>query len=193
MSLPTLKQIEALPWIIFAVYWLTTWLRVKRTKATERAADRYVTVAVMAVAFGLLFDEHFRIGPLGIRFIGDYAWGAWAGLVVTCLGVAVAIWARYCLGEYWSARVTLKEGHRIIRSGPYRWVRHPIYTGILVGAIGRAISIGEWRGVLGVVLILATHARKAVREEALLTKEFGTEYQKYKSSTGFLFPHFFVQ
>ena len=57
MSLPTLKQIEALPWIIFAVYWLATWLRVKRTKATERAADRFVTIAVM--------DYQVRALPLG--------------------------------------------------------------------------------------------------------------------------------
>jgi protein-S-isoprenylcysteine O-methyltransferase Ste14 len=192
MNAGTLKQIEALPWVVFAAYWLITAFGVKRTKAVERAWDRFLTIAVMVLAFGLLFEERLRIGPLGLRFVRGDAWIEWTGIAMTCAVVAVAIWARYCLGEYWSARVTLKEGHRIIRSGPYHWVRHPIYTGMLVGAIGRAISIGEWRGLFGAALILVTHARKAMREEALLTKEFGTEYQEYKSATGFLFPQLFV-
>jgi protein-S-isoprenylcysteine O-methyltransferase Ste14 len=93
-----------------------------------------------------------------------------------------------CIGEYWSSRVTLKEGHRLIRSGPYQFVRHPIYTGMLVGVIGNALTIGEWRGILAVVLVLCAHWRKARREEFLLTTEFGQEYTAYRRSTGFLFP-----
>jgi protein-S-isoprenylcysteine O-methyltransferase Ste14 len=112
----------------------------------------------------------------------------WAGVALTSIGVAIAIWARRTIGEYWSARVTLKEGHQIIRSGPYQFVRHPIYTGILLAATGTALVIGEWRGVIAVVLLYAAHSRKAMREEAMLTSEFGEEYSSYRRSTGFLFP-----
>ncbi|MGA2346746.1 MAG: methyltransferase, partial [Candidatus Sulfotelmatobacter sp.] len=71
---------------------------------------------------------------------------------------------------------------------PYAWVRHPIYTGMLLAAMGTALVIGEWRGVLAVVVMWAAHYRKALREEALLTRELGEEYVSYRRSTGFLFP-----
>jgi len=67
-------------------------------------------------------------------------------------------------------------------------VRHPIYTGMLLAAMGTALVIGEWRGVLAVVVMWAAHYRKALREEALLTRELGEEYVSYRRSTGFLFP-----
>ncbi len=89
---------------------------------------------------------------------------------------------------YWSARVTLKEGHQLIRTGPYAFVRHPIYTGMFLGATGAALVAGEWRGIVAVILLLAAHSLKALREEALLTREFGDEYSYYRKHTGFLFP-----
>lgn len=186
-------HIDLLPWYVFGAYWAITWLRVKRTRTAEKSADRLATVAVMALAFVLLFYDWPRSGPLRLRFVSSATWVAWAGILITSLGVAVAIWARHCLGEYWSARVTLKEGHQLIRSGPYRFVRHPIYTGMLLAALGRALTLGEWRGVLAAVLVLAAHSRKALREEGLLASEFGEEYASYRRSTGFLFPQFWVR
>ncbi len=184
----TLWQIELIPWYVFLSYWVITWLRVKRTKARETSVDRLITVVAVVIAYDLLFAQRLRIGTLRLRFLPDDPRIAWAGIAVTWLGVAVAVWARYCLGEYWSARVTLKEGHRLIRTGPYRFVRHPIYTGMLLGCVGTALVVGEWRGVLAVVLLLAAHSRKALREESLLTREFGEEYTAYRQQTGFLFP-----
>ncbi len=181
-------QIEVSAWYVFAAYWLITAFRVKRTKARETSIDRFLTVFVVVMAYELLFAHWLRIGPLRLRFVPQLEWIAWVGAAVTWMGVAIAVWARYCIGEYWSARVTLKEGHRLIRSGPYAFVRHPIYTGMLLACIGTALVVGEWRGVLAVALLLAAHSRKAIREERLLTTEFGEEYSSYRRSTGFLFP-----
>ena len=125
-----------------------------------------------------------------MRFVPQDAWIAYGGIAITFAGTAISIWARYCLGEYWSARVTLKEGHQLIRTGPYAWVRHPIYTGMLVATIGTALVVGEWRAVLAILLLVAAHSRKALREERMLTGEFGDEYRIYRRSTGFLFPRF---
>jgi protein-S-isoprenylcysteine O-methyltransferase Ste14 len=150
--------------------------------------DRLVTLVVVVLAYNLLFAQWLRVGPLRVRFVPQEAWIGWTGIIVTWFGVGISIWARYCLGVYWSARVTLKEGHRLIRSGPYAFVRHPIYTGMLLGCVGAALVAGEWRGVLAVVLLLAAHSRKALREERLLAMEFGEEYAAYRRSTGFLFP-----
>jgi len=188
MKTLTLWQIEMIPWYVFMAYWVIMWLRVKPTKAREKSADRLVTVVVVVLAYELLFAKWLRIGVLRLRFVPDQTWIAWAGIVLTCLGAAIAIWARYCIGEYWSARVTLKEGHQLIRSGPYAFVRHPIYTGMLLGCVGTALVAGEWRGILAVLLLLAAHSRKALREEKLLRTEFGEQYASYRRSTGFLFP-----
>jgi len=184
----TLWQIELIPWYFFAAYWAITWLRVKRTKTMESVAQRLLTILPMVLAFELLFSVALRIWPLRLRFLPAEDWIAWSGVALTSLGVAIAIWARFCIGQYWSARVTLKEGHRLIRSGPYACVRHPICTGMLLAAMGTALVIGEWRGVLAVVVMWAAHSRKALREEALLTSELGEEYASYRRSTGFLFP-----
>jgi protein-S-isoprenylcysteine O-methyltransferase Ste14 len=181
-------QIELMPWYGIAIYWAVTWLRVKRTRAREKSADRVITLAAVALAYILLFANWLRIGPLRLRFVPQNAWIAWLGIALTWQGAALAIWARYCLGEFWSARVTLKQGHQLIRSGPYAVVRHPIYSGLFAAAAGTALVAGEWRGVLAVALLLAAHCRKARREEALLSSEFGEEYRNYRRGTGFLFP-----
>lgn len=184
----TVWQIALIPWYVFAAYWAITSLRVKRTKAREKSLDRLVTVVVVVIAYELLFARWLRIGPLGLRFVPQELWIAYLGIALSCVGTAISIWARYCLGEYWSARVTLKEGHELIRSGPYAFVRHPIYTGMLVACFGTALVVGEWRGILAVVLLLAAHSRKAIREERMLTREFGDQYTAYRQSTGFLLP-----
>jgi protein-S-isoprenylcysteine O-methyltransferase Ste14 len=191
MKTITLWQMELIPWWLFCAYWAISWLRVKRTKEREKSLDRLITVVVVVVAYNLLFANWPRIEMLRLRFVPDERWISWFGVALTWIGVAIAIWARYCLGVFWSARVTLKEGHRLIETGPYAYVRHPIYTGMLLGCIGTTLVIGEWRGVLAVVLLLAAHSRKALREERLLTREFGDEYIAYRRRTGFMFPRVF--
>lgn len=184
----TLWQMELIPWYVFGAYWVVSWLRVKPTKAREKSFDRLLTATVVVIAFNLMFGDWLRVGLLRERFVADEPWIGWIGIALTWVGVATAVWARYCIGVYWSARVTLKEGHQLIQSGPYAFVRHPIYTGMLLAAIGAALVAGEWRGIVAVILLLVAHSRKAMREEALLTKEFGDEYTSYRKHTGFLFP-----
>jgi protein-S-isoprenylcysteine O-methyltransferase Ste14 len=193
MKTPTLWQLELIPWYVFGGYWAITWLRVKRTKAREKSADRLATIAVVVMAYVLLFENWLSIGPLRLRFAPQEGWIAWAGIGLTWVGVVIAVWARYCIGEYWSARVALKEGHQLIRSGPYAFVRHPIYTGMFLAAAGAALVVGEWRGIVAVALLLAAHSRKALREESFLAKEFGDEYTSYRRSTGFLFPRLWTE
>jgi len=188
MQSSTIWHIALIPWYGFAAYWVITALRVKRTKAREKSLDRLITVVVVVCAYLLLFDQKIRFGPLDRRLLPSDLWIVYLGIAVTFVGAGIAIWARYCIGEYWSARVTLKEGHQLIRSGPYAYVRHPIYTGMLVACIGTALVLGEWRGVLAIVLLLAAHSRKAMREESMLTCEFGDQYTSYRQCTGFLFP-----
>jgi protein-S-isoprenylcysteine O-methyltransferase Ste14 len=92
------------------------------------------------------------------------------------------------LGQYWSGRITIKEGHKLIRTGPYARLRHPIYTGLVLASAGTAIELDQWRCVAGVCIILLGFWIKARREEALLTTEFGAEFDEHRRSTGFLLP-----
>jgi len=103
-------------------------------------------------------------------------------------GVAIAFWARWHLGANWSGVVTLKEGHELIRTGPYRTIRHPIYTGILLAMLGSAIAVGEIRGLLAVAIAWLSFYTKARREESLLTQEFGERFAEHLRRTGMFLP-----
>jgi protein-S-isoprenylcysteine O-methyltransferase Ste14 len=102
--------------------------------------------------------------------------------------VAFAIWARVTLGRNWSASVMQKSGHELITSGPFFYVRHPIYTGMLAGLLGPALAIGEWRGVLAVVISWLALWRKYRLEERFMVDLFGTQYLDYRRKVPALVP-----
>ena len=184
----TLWQIELWPWDAVLIYWAVAAIRVKPTKSTEPLIVRVFTLILVIVAFWMLFSDRFRVGMLGKRFLPLDHTIQVAGVLLTYLGFALAIWARANLGQYWSARVTLKVDHQLIRSGPYSSIRHPIYTGLLLAVLGTALVIGEWRGLVAVIIVSVTHVLKAKREESLLTGELGEPYRQYQRQTGFLLP-----
>jgi len=184
----TLWQLNLIPWYAVMVYFAISALRVKRTKVSEDPAKRILHIVPMVLAIFLLFSRSLRFGPLAGRFVPDTISIQYCGVALTFLGAGITLWARYCLGQYWSGRVTLKVDHQIIRSGPYGYVRHPLYTGLLMATAGTALLVGEWRAVLAFALALAGFCRKAWSEEALLSTEFGDQYAEYRRETGFLVP-----
>jgi protein-S-isoprenylcysteine O-methyltransferase Ste14 len=184
----TLWQIEMLPWYAFLIVWAIGALKLKPTKAAEPDAARLFTGIVMACALALLFSHWVRGGILGMRVFPDSPGLERTGVALTFAGAAFAILARMSLGQNWSSRVTLKVGHELIRSGPYKYVRHPIYTGILLAIVGTAIVVGEWRGIFAIALSIIALGLKAQREELLLSTEFGGGYRQYREQTGFLIP-----
>jgi len=190
MKFITLWQLELAPWYAFLLYFGISTFRVKRTRTPEDAASRLPHVVLMISAAVLMFTNGLRIGPLGARFIAQSIWVQSAGILLTTLGATVALWARYSLGQYWSSKIVVKENHQLIRSGPYAYVRHPIYTGMLLAGVGTAMFIGEWRGILAVLLAATAEVRKAKKEESLMMTEFGDQYQEYRKHTGFLTPRF---
>ena len=107
---------------------------------------------------------------------------------MTVLGLLFTVWGRIHLGRYWSGMVTLKEGHRLIRTGPYALVRHPLYTGFLRGGAGSALAARTVDAAIGFALLLAAYLVKLRREETLLTREFGDEYLRFKREVPALVP-----
>jgi protein-S-isoprenylcysteine O-methyltransferase Ste14 len=178
------------PWIVFLVYWIVGAIKTRATREKESFASRSAVLLIEVVGFVLIFSGSTGVGFLGTRFIPRTLVSAILGVVLTWSGVGLAIWARYHLTENWSARVTIKEDHQLIRTGPYTHLRHPIYSGLVLATIGSALVIDEWRCVLGICLVLAGYCFKARKEEAMLSQQFGDAFREHQKHTGFLIPKF---
>lgn len=118
---------------------------------------------------------------------GGEAW-RWLGLVLNLTGGALAIWAPYCLGRNFSPWVTIQEGHTLVTTGAYRWIRHPRYLGLILDTVGLALLHRSWPGLLvgfGTAVMLCW---RISYEEALLAGEFGDEWTAYAAGTRRLVP-----
>jgi protein-S-isoprenylcysteine O-methyltransferase Ste14 len=109
------------------------------------------------------------------------------GTLLVAAGLGLTAWARWCLGRNWSGIITLKQDHALVRTGPYRVIRHPIYTGLLLALIGTASAIGKWRGVLAVACALIGFLWKIRVEEERMRQTF-PEYEQYRKRTAALIP-----
>ncbi len=177
-----------LPWITFLVYWVIKAAKTRQTQRKESSASRYSVMFLLILGYVLILNRRAGIDVLGERFVPNVLPVVILGVTVTWLGVALSIWARNHLAENWSSAVTIKQGHELIRTGPYARLRHPIYSGLLLATLGSAVAIGEWRCLMGVCLVLAAYSIKARREEAMLAGQFGEAFQEHRRHTGFLLP-----
>jgi len=178
------------PWIVFVAYWVVSSLKTRRTVNKESLASRSGILFLEVLGFILLFSDTAGIGVLDHRVVPRTYALAVAGVALTWIGIAIALWARWNLGQYWSASVTLKEGHELIRTGPYAYFRHPIYSRLDLAAVGGALAIDKWRCLAGVGLIVLGYWIKARKEESLLAAQFGKAFKEHCRHTGFLLPHF---
>ena len=177
-------------WAIFILYWLISAFKRKKTKRRESVLQRLLYTLPPIAAYFLVARPEFRYGWLAVRFVPEGPAIRWLGVAVTAAGVSFALWARWHLGSNWSGLVTLKEGHELIRTGPYRFIRHPIYTGILIGVFGTLLEDGEMRSLVALAMILSSFYVKARREESFLAQEFGSAFAEHKRHTGMFLPNF---
>jgi protein-S-isoprenylcysteine O-methyltransferase Ste14 len=178
-------------WTLVGLYWLIGALRSKPVARREKWSSQVFHLAIMTLACGLLFSDSMRIGFLGHRLLPETDVIGGIGLGLTIAGCAFAVWARARLGSNWSASVTRKQGHELVRGGPYAIVRHPIYSGLLLGILGTALAQGELRGLLAVGLASVGWLLKARIEERFLADEFGGDYVTYRRRVKQLIPYVF--
>ncbi len=187
MYLDALKIIE-IAWTAVGVLWLATSLTTKPAVRVQSTNSRIVHICLLVIAFLIFFNQRLRIGPLVWRFVPASSLVSYIGLALALLGILFTIWARFFIGRDWSAWVTIKQDHRLIRSGPYSIVRHPIYSGILLGLLGTAIVIGELRCLIGLALAVIGFRQKSLIEEHFMAEQFGAEYGRYKRDVKALVP-----
>jgi protein-S-isoprenylcysteine O-methyltransferase Ste14 len=168
-------------WYLWLAGWMLAAFRTKQVLRAESIASRLSHMIPLGLGIALLVSNRFAGPWLATRLYHQTELTFWSGAALVALGLGFAVWARVHLAGNWSSTVTLKQGHSLTRTGPYRLTRHPIYTGILLAILGSAIAEAEWRGYAGLVLITLAFLRKIAIEERLLIAQFGDAYARYRT------------
>jgi len=189
MSLSTALQYAiAGLWVAWIVYWWASSRNVKTTVRHESVPSRLAHVIPLGIGAWMIGASRMPGGVLTGRLLPASVWIFFAGVIIVAAGLGFTVWARIHLGRNWSGTVTLKEGHELIVTGPYRFVRHPIYSGLLLAFVGSANARGEWRGVAAVALAFAALWGKLKLEERWLGEAFGEAYARYRAEVAALIP-----
>ncbi len=181
VTMRALELVLATGWAAFWLYWLVAAFSTKRGRISWSRELRIR--AVIAVIVILLI----RVGAFRGHGLSTDPWRAGIGLILFALGLGFAIWARVNIGRNWGAPMTQSDQPELVTSGPYRLVRHPIYSGILVAGVGTAVAL-SWRWVFAVGLAGIYFLYSATVEERYLTEQFPDTYPLYQCSTKMLVP-----
>lgn len=175
-------------WISYFFYWWLMANDVKSSIRTESTLSRLIRSLSIISALLLLWISKFPFPVLNIRFLSPGDLSFWIGFIITAVGLLFSVWARKLLGNNWSQAVTIKDDHQLIKDGPYALVRHPIYTGLLLGFVGTSIAIGEVRGLISDVLVFVVLLYKLKLEDKWLLEQFGESYKVYSQEVSALIP-----
>lgn len=190
-----------IPWDVWFVSWVLAAFWTERTQKRVDFGPQVPYRALSLVAFVLLLvwvvrdPSGRRIGGVPMPdWLAAQVWMLpasinWAFVALAAAGFLFCWWARIHLGRLWSSKVTRKVGHRVVDTGPYRIVRHPIYTGILTAAAATAVVKGTVHAILGFALLAIAYGMKARLEERFLGAELGKgEYESYRKRVPMLLP-----
>jgi protein-S-isoprenylcysteine O-methyltransferase Ste14 len=182
-----LNQTVSACWIIFILYWAVS------ARGTKPALERQSWLSSLAhrgplTLGGILLWSPALPHPMSLALTPHTGPARGLAAIFCVLGLFVAIWSRRLLAGNWSSTVTFKRGHELIQSGPYRFARHPIYTGILLMCLGTAIAGGRLHCWLGFLVICAGFWIKLAQEESLLLRHFPDDYPSYRNRVKALVP-----
>jgi protein-S-isoprenylcysteine O-methyltransferase Ste14 len=182
------QRIIGFLWIGIFALWAIAGIATKQTVRAKFDLQARAPVWVVIIAWALLFSLKLRQGPLGWRFVPMTDATAYTGLVITVVGLAFSVWARFRIGRNWDGLVALKENHQLIRGGPYAIVRHPIYSGFMLATFGTAVAQGEVAGLVSTALIVIAWGYKSRVEETFMIQQFGEQYEQYRRDVKGLIP-----
>jgi protein-S-isoprenylcysteine O-methyltransferase Ste14 len=175
----TLKIVIGFAWIAFWFYWLAS---ATTSKESISSGWRTRLTGVSAIAVFVIADL-LRGGSLAVHSVILAAIGA----VLFASGIALAVWARLHLGRNWGMPMTQRAEPELITSGPYRFIRHPIYSGLLIAMLGTTL-VNSLLGLIVVAALVGYFYYCGTVEERNLVATFPKAYPEYKSRTKMLIP-----
>lgn len=173
-------------WIVFLLYWIVSARGAKPVQERQSLISEWSWRAPLLLGAALLIFAPFP-PPDRVLVPASPQWH-WTGAILTLCGLLVAIWARRTLGGNWSSAVSLKHGHELIQSGPYRWVRNPIYTGLTLMFLGTALVVGRASSLLALALAIAAYWIKLKQEERVMQRQFPAAFAAYRRQVKALIP-----
>lgn len=185
------RTIVSACWVIFILTWVIAALFTKRTVYRESAAQRFRYVVPILLGWLLVFNDYRLQSSLHRRIIPENSIVSAAAAIICLAGLGFCLWARATLGRNWSGTVTLKEDHELIVRGPYRLVRHPIYTGLQGMMLATALLHGRVAALIGLGLVFVSLLIKAVGEEQLMLRQFPGQYPAYQQRVKRIIPFVF--
>jgi len=185
---PLAKSIISICWGIFFVVWVMAALFTKRTVYRESSTRRLRYLIPILLGCYLVF-RGYRLGPpFNIHLIPQTDAILCAAAILCLCGLGLCLWARAVLGRNWSGTVTLKENHELIVRGPYRLVRHPIYTGLVAILIATWMEQGHIAGMIGLALAFISFWIKSNNEEEVMLAQFPDQYPAYRERVRRIIP-----
>ena len=176
-------------WLAIFIIWAISGLSVKNTVGSHSEARARALVWGVMLGWFLLFSPRLQRGiSLSAPFVPFGPAAVYTGFALTSIGLGFALWARFAIGRNWGGLITVQEGHKIVRSGPYSIVRHPIYSGFMLATLGTAIVFGTVGGLVSTALVVLSWGYKSRLEERYMIQQFGTEYKDYRRDVKELIP-----
>jgi protein-S-isoprenylcysteine O-methyltransferase Ste14 len=174
-----LTSFVAIAWVVFFLYWMVSAAGAKKGSRPRLAVLPRLIVIVLVAVFVSVFRGHRLSVHSPVLHV--------VGLILVLSGLSLAVWARLYLGRNWGMPMTRKDEPELVTSGPYRFVRHPIYSGLLLAALGSALAVSLY-WLLALVVLGAYFIYSATVEERIMTASFPTNYPSYRAKTKMLIP-----
>ena len=189
-----MRTVTAYIWSLFVIYWVLSALhtrrKVKKDGSGQERIPRALHLFLVFIAFAVTYSnpEIMRLNEIILphNWVIEYTGG-----IILFLSLLFAIWARIVLGKNWSGAIQKVEGQRLIKCGPYKHIRNPIYTGVICGFFGTFLTLGTIASFLGLCIVSAAFLVKIKNEQRFLIMEFGEEYKQYIKETWALLPYIF--
>lgn len=186
-SIPTLFIIAILAWLFSEIIGSRIIPAWRARGSVQAGAPKRGSTPLIFMSLSIAIFLVFALRSHGLVNLPVWSW--YLGILLVFAGIAVRQWAIATLGRFFNVRVRLLKDHHVVTSGPYRLVRHPSYTGLLIIIFGISLTSASWEGVIVIMAAIGISLWYRIRvEERFLTKELGRDYAEYRKHTKYLIP-----